>query len=238
MDNVQELRPYFSGLSDLQWADLNRYYHLLVEWNERVNLTAITEPTEVYIKHFYDSLLLLADKESRAAFEAAQVVADVGTGAGFPGLVLAMVARDKEFVLIDALAKRLKFLEVVCVELGLDHVRLVHGRAEDIGQQGAHREAYDLVLSRAVARLSVLSELTLPLVRVGGWVISYKGPSAAEELEEASAALVRLGGRKEFMTTLELPLDRGTRVLVGLSKTRQTPKQYPRKAGIPQKNPL
>ncbi|QSO47722.1 16S rRNA (guanine(527)-N(7))-methyltransferase RsmG [Alicyclobacillus mengziensis] len=238
MDEYHDLRVAFSGLTDAQWLNLHRYYELLVEWNAHMNLTAITEPVEVYMKHFYDSLLILQAEDTRQVFEAAQHVVDVGTGAGFPGLVLAMVVQDKQFVLVDALTKRLKFLEAVCTELGLDHVELVHGRAEDIGQRSGFRESFDLVVSRAVARLSVLAELTLPLVRVGGWVISYKGPSASEELSEAQTALARLGGKEAFARSLELPGNRGMRVFVGLSKVSRTPKQYPRKAGTPQKNPL
>lgn len=238
MDEITWLRPEFGVLTQSQWDMLDRYFERLVEWNKNVNLTAITQRAEVYIKHFYDSLLMLRSARASQVFAGASRVADIGTGAGFPGLVLAIAASDKQFVLVDSLAKRLKFLEAVATELGLHNVQLVHGRAEDIGREPSHREGYDLVVSRAVARLNVLSELSLPLVKAGGWFVSYKGPSATEEVEESKKALLLLRSRVGFLETHPLLQNMGTRVLVGIQKEQPTSKQYPRKAGTPQKNPL
>lgn len=238
MDDVNGLRGEFVDVNDDQWDQLGMYFQMLVDWNTNINLTAITDEIEVYVKHFFDSLLITSSVESQTAFSSASQVCDIGTGAGFPGLVLAIASPGKHFVLVDALAKRLKFLQAVVDELGLQNVDLVHARAEDFSRQKQYRESFDLVVSRAVAKLNVLCELTLPLVKVGGWFISYKGPSADEESMEAKHAIEVLGGTQEFMQTCILPHDMGTRALIGIRKERVTPKQYPRKAGTPQKAPL
>lgn len=232
------LRSHFPQVTDVEWDLLGTYFERLIEWNKKLNLTAITDELDVFVKHFYDSLLVMGDEKSKEIFQRAEHIADIGTGAGFPGMVLAMMAPEKRFVLVDSLAKRLRFLETVAKELGLRNVELIHGRAEDVGRQAGCRQAFDLVLSRAVARLNVLCELSLPMVKVGGWFISYKGPSAAEELEEAERAVRVLGAEGKFVSTQFLPYDMGTRALVGIKKLRETSKQYPRKAGTPQKSPL
>ncbi|KPV42504.1 16S rRNA (guanine(527)-N(7))-methyltransferase RsmG [Alicyclobacillus ferrooxydans] len=238
MGDVRELRKAFASLNDTAWEQLGTYFQMLVDWNEKVNLTAITDETEVYVKHFFDSLLIASSSESESVLASSHRICDIGTGAGFPGLVLAIAAPGKHFVLVDALAKRLKFLQSVVDALALKNVDLVHARAEDFSRQKQYRESFDLVVSRAVAKLNVLCELTLPLVKVGGWFVSYKGPSVEDESAEATHAIGILGGREAFMQSCTLPLDMGTRTLVGIRKDRSTPKEYPRKAGTPQKAPL
>jgi 16S rRNA (guanine527-N7)-methyltransferase len=236
--SMEDVREKFHYVDDGVWEKFGRYFELLVSWNEHMNLTAITEQVEVYVKHFYDSLLMLEHATAESIYQEAQSIVDVGTGAGFPGLVLAIRSPDKQFTLVDALAKRLKFLETVKLELGLKNVELVHGRAEDLGQQKRFRESYDIAVSRAVAKLGVLVELTLPLVKVGGWFVSYKGPSIEEELSEAQNAIRLVGAKQAFSLTEPLPYEMGWRTLVGIVKEKETAKKYPRKAGTPQKNPL
>ena len=221
---LAQLRP------DLTAEQLDRfetYYSMLVDWNTRVNLTAITEPEAVANKHFVDSLAAepFLPKGAR--------VADVGTGAGFPGIPLLIVRPDLKLTLIDSLQKRLVFLEAVLKELGLS-ADCVHARAEDAGQNPRYRERFDVALSRAVSALPVLCELTLPLVKVGGVSIAYKG-DAGEELAASQSALSVLHAAAERVA---VSADYGARELVLLKKLAPTPKQYPRKAGTPAKNPL
>lgn len=237
MSNQGALRELLPGIDDGKWEQLGRYYELLVDWNSRMNLTSIVEEDEVYVKHFYDSLLI-HDLPLWQEVQPGARVADIGTGAGFPGLVLAICNPDLQFVLFDALNKRIRFLEAVCSELGLANVQLVHGRAEDIGQDRTHRQTFDLVVSRAVARLNVLLELALPLVRVNGLFVAYKGPSAVEEVTEAKLALTKLGGGTPVVEERELPLEMGQRYFIVVPKKHPTSKDYPRKAGTPQKQPL
>lgn len=232
-----EVRPYFPDLNDDQWRKLARYHELLVEWNGHINLTSIVDRREVYIKHYFDSLMVQKlDLWARVPQSAR--VADIGTGAGFPGMVLAIAAPEKKFVLFDALNKRIKFLDTVVRELDLSNVDLVHGRAEDVGQSVAYRETFDVVVSRAVARMNVLNEYALPLVRVEGIFIAYKGPAAADEMVEARNSVRKLGGSAVEMAEKQLPLGMGTRFFVCLEKVKATPRLYPRKAGTPQKQPL
>ena len=203
------------------------YHRLLAEWNERMNLTAITDPVEVAEKHFSDSLAALP------YLKPGMQVIDVGTGAGFPGVPLLIMEPKLELTLADSLHKRLTFLDALLKELGL-RAELVHGRAEDLGQNRLHRERYDAALSRAVANLPVLLELTTPFVKVGGSAIAYKG-DAAEELQNAKSAAFLLHVK---LRTVELASDLGKRCLIFADKTAPTPKQYPRKAGTPNKKPL
>ena len=203
------------------------YQRLLAEWNERMNLTAITDPVEVAEKHFADSLAALP------YLKAGMQVIDVGTGAGFPGVPLLIMEPKLELTLADSLHKRLTFLDALLKELGLT-ATLVHGRAEDLGQDRLYRERYDVALSRAVANLPVLLELTTPFVKVGGSAIAYKG-DAAEELQSAKSAAFLLHVK---LRTVELASDLGKRCLIFADKTAPTPKQYPRKAGTPNKKPL
>ena len=221
------LSPLRPDLSAEQLALFETYYAMLADWNTRVNLTAITEPEDVAKKHYLDSLAAAPYLKPNAA------VADVGTGAGFPGVPLLILRPDLKLTLIDSLQKRLVFLEAVLKELKLS-AELVHARAEDAGQNPKYREQFDVALTRAVSALPVLCELTLPLVKVGGRSIAYKGDSA-EELAASGNALKVLQATAERVI---IPADYGARELVLLTKNGTTPKQYPRKAGTPAKNPL
>ncbi|NCB06083.1 MAG: 16S rRNA (guanine(527)-N(7))-methyltransferase RsmG [Clostridia bacterium] len=225
---IQEiLSPLRPDLTADQLALFETYYAMLADWNTRVNLTAITEPEDVAKKHFLDSLAAAPYLKPNAS------IVDVGTGAGFPGLPLLIFRPDLKVTLMDSLQKRLTFLEAVLKELKLN-AELVHARAEDAGQNPKYRETFDVALTRAVSALPVLCELTLPLVKVGGRSIAYKGDSA-EELAASSNALSVLHATAERVV---IPADYGARELVILTKTGTTPKQYPRKAGTPAKNPL
>ena len=206
----------------------------ILAWNEKVNLTNITDPAEFRIKHNADSLMCVDFPE----FLEAETVIDVGTGGGFPGIPLAVYAPEKQFTLLDSLNKRLKIIDELAEELGIKNITLVHGRAEDAARAKEHREKYDLCVSRAVSNLATLSEYCLPFIKVGGYLLAYKGPGAEEEVKEAAKALKTLGGslvdiRETSME--EYGLDH--RILV-IKKVRNTPKAYPRKAGTPLKEPL
>lgn len=223
-----------AGLSftPLQLEQFSRYYELLVETNKVMNLTAITEPEEVAVKHMVDSLL------AYEAEMAGKTLADVGTGAGFPGVPLKIYCPELKVTLIDSLGKRLRFLQQVIEELGLKGIRCEHLRAEDAGRAKKHREKYDYVTARAVARLSVLSEYWLPLAKKGGQFIALKGSKFAEEVTEGEAAVKILGGKILSAEPVKLPgLDDG-RAIIKIAKIKSTPAQYPRKAGTPEKQPL
>lgn len=215
-----------------QLEQFGKYYALLVETNKVMNLTAITEPEEVAVKHMIDSLLACeAGMEGR-------LLADVGTGAGFPGVPLKIYCPNLKVVLIDSLGKRLKFLQQVIDALELKDICCEHLRAEDAGRNPKHREKYDFVTARAVARLSVLSEYCLPLVKKGGQFIALKGSKYADEIAEGSEAVKILGGKIISAEPVKLPgLDDG-RAIIKISKIKNTPAQYPRKAGTPEKQPL
>ncbi|MBR0357192.1 MAG: 16S rRNA (guanine(527)-N(7))-methyltransferase RsmG [Clostridia bacterium] len=203
------------------------YHRLLAEWNEKMNLTAITDPVEVAQKHFMDSLAALP------YLKAGMRVIDVGTGAGFPGVPLLIMEPKLDMTLADSLQKRLTFLDALLRELDLK-AALVHGRAEDLGQNKLYRERYDAATSRAVANLPVLLELTTPFVKVGGTAIAYKG-DASEELENAKSAAFLLHVK---LRSVALESDLGKRCLIFADKIAPTPKTYPRKAGTPNKKPL
>ena len=224
---TQILSPLRPDLTAAQLQQFETYYAMLADWNTRVNLTAITEPEDVVKKHFLDSLAAAPYLKTNAS------IVDVGTGAGFPGLPLLILRPDLRVTLIDSLQKRLVFLEAVLKELKLT-AELVHARAEDAGQNPKYREKFDVALTRAVSALPVLCELTLPLVKVGGRSIAYKGDSV-EELAASKNALSVLHATAERVV---IPADYGARELVILTKNGTTPKQYPRKAGTPAKSPL
>lgn len=226
-------RPHLT-LNETQLAQFARYLELLLSWNERVNLTAITAPRDVYVKHFYDSLtpVLVHD------FNGRQRLIDVGTGAGFPGIPLKIAFPHVRLTLLDALKKRLAFLETVAEELALEDVQLIHGRAEELGRDAAHREQYDVAVSRAVARLNVLSEYCLPFVRQGGVFIAMKGGQAAGEVQQAHRAVRRLGGGSVQSFSFALPDGAGERTLCTVVKEKATPQAYPRAPGMPAKKPL
>lgn len=223
-ETLRRLRP---GLTEEQLDRFSAYYAMLIDWNARMNLTAVTEKEEVAKKHFVDSLAAEPYLGQGAG------VADVGTGAGFPGLPLLIVRPDLKMTLIDSLNKRVTFLKAVCETLGLDAVFL-HMRAEDAGRDANYRGMFDVVLTRAVSALPVLVELTVPLVKVGGISIAYKG-EADEELDSAKSALHLLHAEAK---KIDVPSDYGVRSLIIMKKNAPTAKTYPRKAGIPVKKPL
>ncbi len=222
------------SLSEEQILKFTRYDALLVDWNERINLTAITEPRDVAVKHMVDSLTAY----DAALFSGAPTVIDVGTGAGFPGIPLKIFDPSIRLTLMDSLAKRLAFLEAVVEDLGLTGVTCVHARAEDAAHEPQRRERYDIAVSRAVARLPVLLEYTLPFVKKGGHLIALKGRTAEEEATDAKRALKLLGGRLETIRPVTLPGLSDKRAVLTITKIAPTPKAYPRKAGTPAKKPL
>lgn len=210
------------------------YYEMLVEWNEVMNLTAITEYEDVMKKHFVDSISLI-----KAYDVSKQVkVIDVGTGAGFPGLALKIAYPKLQVTLLDSLNKRIQFLDAVIDKLGLTGVETIHGRAEDFAKPGKLREQFDLCVSRAVANLSTLSEYCLPFVKVGGQFISYKSEKISEEKELAEKAISLLGGKIKNQVEFTLPDSDIYRNLFIIEKSKETPKKFPRKAGLPSKEPL
>ncbi len=209
-----------------------KYAELLREWNEKINLTAITEPKEIATKHFLDCSTLLLNCDLKGK------VIDVGTGAGFPGLVLKILKPEIELYLLDSLNKRLLFLEEVIKELKLEGVTLIHSRAEDGGRDKNFREQFDFSVSRAVANLSTLSEYCLPFVKVGGKMVALKGPALSEEAENAKGALNKLNSEIESINKTIIPDTDMEHTIITIKKLRQMPTQYPRKAGKPSKEPL
>lgn len=210
------------------------YFRRLVDYNQKVNLTAITTAEGVAIKHFLDSLSCLT---VHTPPEGALLV-DVGTGAGFPGLPLKIVRPDLRLTLVDSLRKRMTFLEELVPELGLDQTELVCARAEELGRKAEHREAYDLATARAVAKLPVLCEYCLPLVRVGGVFLAMKGSEGGEEAGQAVGAISILGGGLIKTPWFSLPLAGDRRTIVVVSKKSPTPDEFPRRPGVPEKRPL
>ena len=220
------------GLNVSQKNSFDRYLELLQEWNNKINLTAITEKEEIELKHFYDSLTISEYIKSGSS------LIDVGTGAGFPGIPLKIKDESIKLTLLDSLNKRLIFLEEVEKELELKNVVNIHGRAEDYGKDKKYREKYDYATSRAVARLSVLVEYLLPFVKVGGYCICMKGPNIEEEIKDSEKAIRVLGGEIEKIDNFKLENDDNERNIIIIKKVKNTPKQYPRKAGIPTKEPI
>lgn len=222
------------SLSEQQNAQFDLYYQELVNWNEKMNLTSITEKDEVAVKHFFDSL----SAAFFMSFQGPLSICDVGSGAGFPGIPLKILFPDLRLTIVDSLAKRLKFLDQLVSVLDLDQVHLEHDRAETFGHRAEAREQYDRVMARAVANLSVLSEYCLPLVRTGGLFIAMKGLNASQEMTDAQQAIKKLGGSVHRKIDLELPESMGSRTIIIIRKDRPTPVKYPRKPGIPAKKPL
>ena len=222
-------------LSDIQIEQLDKYYDLLVEWNSFMNLTGITDYEEVMLKHYLDSLVLKLPINGENKHIK---LIDVGTGAGFPGLPLKIAYPEAEVVLFDSLNKRIKFLDEVINTLGLKNVTTIHGRAEDGGINPKLREQFDVSVSRAVADLAVLSEYNLPFVKVGGYFVAYKSKDVDAEVEKSRKAISILGGEVEKIDKFTLPETDIERALVYIKKVKNTGKKYPRKAGIPGKEPL
>ncbi|MFC4601329.1 16S rRNA (guanine(527)-N(7))-methyltransferase RsmG [Cohnella hongkongensis] len=231
---AERARPLGIELTDRQLEQFEAYYSLLVEWNEKMNLTGITEREAVYEKHFYDSLTLAG----AVPFSKTASLADIGSGAGFPSIPLSIAFPRLRVTIIDALAKRIKFLEEVTSRLELTGVTCLHARAEDAARQKEHRDSYDVVTARAVARLAVLNEFCLPFVRPGGWYIAMKGTDISSELEEGRYSLTKLGGRLVDVKRLILPTEGAERHLIVCEKKGPTPAAYPRKPGVPLKTPL
>ncbi len=231
---IQDLRMLDIAFSDLQLDQMTQYYETLMEWNEKMNLTAITEYGDVMKKHFIDSISIV----KACNMDDFHSMIDVGTGAGFPGLVLKIVFPGLHVTLMDSLHKRIQFLNHLIQKLGLLDVDTIHGRAEDYAKMEQFREVYDLCVSRAVANLSTLSEYCIPFVKKGGMFISYKSEKVEEELPAAAHAISVLGGRLERKVEFILPNSDINRSFVIIKKENATPLKYPRKAGLPGKEPL
>ena len=218
--SVEQLEQFFA------------YMNLLIEWNEKMNLTAIIEPDEIILKHFIDSITILKEIESNSK------IIDVGTGAGFPGVPLSIMKPTIKITLADSLNKRLTFLKEVVDELDLKNIEIIHARVEELGQSKKYRESFDVATSRAVANLSTLSEYLIPLVKKDGKVISMKAGGAQDEIDTAKKAIRILGGKIERIEEFKLPQTEIQRTIILIRKNEHTPNKYPRKAGIPSKEPI
>lgn len=221
-------------VSEKQIHQFLKYKEILLEWNQKMNLTAITEEKEVIIKHFLDSISCIkVDKLKNSG-----KIIDVGTGAGFPGIPLKIIFPELKLTLLDSLNKRINFLKEVCLQLELQDVEFIHGRAEDYGQDKDYRGAYDYAVARAVAPLNVLVEYCLPFVKTGGYFICQKGKALDEELLEAEKAIKVIGGKVVDKKAIPLPFSEITHNILVIEKTKETSTKYPRKAGKPTKNPI
>ncbi len=229
-----KLEVFSVTLDDRMLQQFSDFYEILIEWNQVMNLTAIVEYEEVVEKHFADSISL-ADVID---LHHGQTVMDVGTGAGFPGIPLKIIFPDLQITLLDSLNKRIRFLNEVIQRLGLTDIEAIHGRAEDFARKEGYREHFDLCVSRAVANLSSLSEYCLPYVRKGGYFIAYKSGEIEEELESSKNAVRLLGGEVEDVIKFSLPGTDISRSFIKIGKIEHTKKKYPRKAGLPAKEPL
>lgn len=222
------------GLNDHQLDQLIRFKDLVLERNQSMNLTSIVDDREFIIKHYLDSFTLGRYFKQGGV----QRVLDMGTGAGFPGIPLKILYPEIEFILVDSLQKRIHFLKETVQVLGLEGILCIHARAEELGQNPEYREGLDMVVSRAVAQVSVLSEYCLPLVKMGGSFLCLKGPRYGEELEEGKAAITKLGGKLHGVESVVLPFSDIEHYIIHIKKIRQTPPKFPRKPGKPSKNPI
>ncbi|MCP1146621.1 16S rRNA (guanine(527)-N(7))-methyltransferase RsmG [Lysinibacillus endophyticus] len=221
-------------LTDNQITQFKKYFELLVEWNEKMNLTAITDLEGVYLKHFYDSI----SASFYFDFTKVESICDVGAGAGFPSLPIKICFPHLHVTIVDSLNKRITFLNHLSEELQLENVQFVHARAEEFGQNVKYREQFEVVTARAVARLSVLSELCIPLAKQGGYFVALKAAAGPEELKDAKKAITTLGAKLKEEFSYLLPVEESERTLYVFDKIKQTPKKYPRKPGVPNKTPI
>jgi 16S rRNA (guanine(527)-N(7))-methyltransferase GidB len=233
---IEKLREAFKEINiectDDQLTKLDNYMNDILEYNEHINLTAIREPEEFISKHYVDSAAICSLPE----YITAKKIIDVGTGAGFPGVPLAVLDQDKEFILSDSLLKKLKIVDELTAKLEINNVETVHGRVEDLGHNIEYREKFDVCVSRAVANLSVLAEYCLPFVKVGGSMLAYKGPDVEDELKSAKKAIKTLGGRVDRIETIEIA--GFSHNIIIIRKEKNTSGKYPRKAGTPSKMPI
>ena len=232
MDLKEKLNEFNIEISDNQLEKFDKYMRLLLEWNEKINLTSIVEPDEVKIKHFLDSLTVL-----KYIHDDDKVI-DIGTGAGFPGIPLKIMKPDAKITLLDSLNKRINFLNIVIEELGLKNIETIHGRAEEFARNKMYREKYDVAVSRAVANLSTLTEYMLPFVKVGGKCICMKGANVKEEVDKAKNAIQELGGKIEKIDNFYLSNNDNERNIIIIKKIKETKSKYPRKARMTSKKPL
>lgn len=231
---IEQLKEDGFVLSQQQIQQFKDYFHLLVEWNQKINLTAIIEEEEVYLKHYYDSI---APVSHQLIDNQPLRLLDVGAGAGFPSIPMKIIFPQLEIHILDSLNKRLTFLTTLIEKLALEKVYLHHGRAEDLGQDENYRASFDIVTARAVARLNVLVELTLPFLKKNGQLIALKAAQSPEELAEARQAIALLGGKLSKAIDYQLP-NGDARFMLVIDKKKETPKKYPRRAGVPNKKPL
>ena len=229
---IKNLKELDIKLSENQLKQFYKYMNILIEWNKFINLTNITEPIEIIQKHFVDSLTILK------YIKGTDTVIDVGTGAGFPGIPIKIAFPKTKIVLLDSLNKRIKFLNEVINKLELKNVKVIHGRAEDLGHNEEHREKYDIAIARAVAPLNVLSEYLIPFVKINGNSICMKGSKGKEEAKIGEKAIKILGGNIEEIKEFILPNTSIERTVIQIRKKQYTDKKYPRKAGTPSKEPL
>ncbi len=231
---IQGITELKMNISEKQTHQFINYYEMLIEKNKVMNLTAITDQDDVMVKHFIDSLLIV---KSVDLMKISSVI-DVGTGAGFPGIPIKIMFPHLKIILLDSLNKRLNFLNDVIAKLKFSDIETIHGRAEDFGHKKEYREKFDMCVSRAVANLSTLSEYCIPFIKTGGMFVSYKSSISSEEIAKSDRAINILGGKIISQKTYDLPCSDMERTMVVIEKNFQTPKKYPRKAGIPSKEPI
>lgn len=238
MNNEEILRQGINGFgieaNDQMINDLKTYREILVDWNQKMNLTGIEEEREVFIKHFLDSISAVSNGYIKNRIS----LIDVGTGAGFPGLPLKICLRDIKLTLLDSLNKRINFLQEVSNTVNLEDVEFIHGRAEDFGKDSKYREQFDVATARAVAGLPILMEFCVPFVKLGGYFVCLKGPNANLELEESQKAMEVLGLEFIEKIDIELPNEELKHNILVFKKVKNTPEKYPRKAGKPAKSPI